>query len=80
MRDEARSVRFETGGSERDDLLAQALARANLVMAWKRVEADRGSPALGPFGIVDERRYVTEVVIRRRRPVHVSSFRAPGAP
>ncbi|HBY62336.1 MAG TPA: group II intron reverse transcriptase/maturase [Solibacterales bacterium] len=42
-RDETRTARRETGSPGRDDLLAQALARANLVMAWKRVKANRGS-------------------------------------
>ncbi|VVD61182.1 RNA-directed DNA polymerase [Pandoraea eparura] len=42
-RDEARSVHDETGSPGRDGLLGQALARANLVKAWKRVKANRGS-------------------------------------
>ena len=42
-RDEARLARHETEGLERDDLLTQALARGNLVLAWKRVKANRGS-------------------------------------
>ncbi len=43
VRDEARPARRETGGSGRDGLLAQALASANMVLAWKRVKANRGS-------------------------------------
>jgi group II intron reverse transcriptase/maturase len=43
VRDEACAARHETGGSGRDSLLTQALARANLVRAWKRVKANRGS-------------------------------------
>lgn len=42
-RDEARLARQETEGLGREDLLTQALARANLVRAWKRVKANRGS-------------------------------------
>jgi RNA-directed DNA polymerase len=42
-RDEARLARHEPEGLGRADLLAQALARANLVLAWKRVKANRGS-------------------------------------
>ena len=38
-RDEARPARHETEGSGRDGLLMQALASANMVMAWKRVKA-----------------------------------------
>ena len=41
--DEARLARQGTGGLGRGDLLTQALARANLVRAWKRVKANRGS-------------------------------------
>jgi group II intron reverse transcriptase/maturase len=42
-RDEARLGRHESEGLGRADLLAQALARANLARAWKRVRANRGS-------------------------------------
>ena len=42
-RDEARLARHETAGLGREDLLTQALARGNLVKAWKRVKANRGS-------------------------------------
>ena len=42
-RDEARTARSETAGSGRGDLLGQALARANMARAWKRVKANRGS-------------------------------------
>lgn len=43
MRDEARTARQETEGSGRDGLLAQALASANMELAWKRIKANRGS-------------------------------------
>jgi group II intron reverse transcriptase/maturase len=42
-RDEARLARQETEGLGREGLLTRALARANLVRAWKRVKANRGS-------------------------------------
>ena len=42
-RDEARPARQEAEGLGQADLLTQALARANLVLAWKRVKANRGS-------------------------------------
>jgi RNA-directed DNA polymerase len=42
-RGEARPARDESERSGREDLLAQALARENLVAAWKRVKANRGS-------------------------------------
>lgn len=40
-RDEAGSARRDREGSGRDDLLKQALARENVVLAWKRVQANR---------------------------------------
>ena len=42
-RDEARPARHATEGLGRDGLLTQALARENLVKAWKRVKANRGN-------------------------------------
>ena len=42
-RDEARPARRGGEGLGRGSLLAQALARANMVVAWKRVKANRGS-------------------------------------
>jgi len=42
-RDEAQPARHESEGLGQAHLLAQALARANLVLAWKRVKANRGS-------------------------------------
>jgi group II intron reverse transcriptase/maturase len=41
--DEARPARQEAEGLGRANLVAQAFARANLVAAWKRVKANRGS-------------------------------------
>ncbi|KVT18829.1 group II intron reverse transcriptase/maturase [Burkholderia sp. MSMB1459WGS] len=58
VRDEARPARFETGGSGRDDLLSQALARANLVMAWKRVKANRGSAGVDGKSIAETAEYL----------------------
>lgn len=42
-RDEAQTARHETGSLGRDNLLVQVLASANMVAAWKRVKANRGS-------------------------------------
>jgi len=42
-RGEAGSVRLGAEGLGRVDLLEQALARANMVLAWKRVKANGGS-------------------------------------
>lgn len=52
-RDEARSVHDETGSPGRDGLLGQALARANLVKAWKRVKANRGSAGVDGKSIAE---------------------------
>ena len=58
VRDEARTARHETGGSGRDGLLSQALARANLVMAWKRVKANRGSAGTDGKSIAETAAYL----------------------
>lgn len=50
-RDEARPARHDPEGLGQDDLLAQALARANLVAAWKRVKANRGSAGVDGLDI-----------------------------
>lgn len=52
-RDEARAVRNEDEGSGRGGLLEQALASANLVAAWKRVKANRGSAGVDGRSIVE---------------------------
>jgi group II intron reverse transcriptase/maturase len=52
-RDEARPAHDETGSLGRDDLLVQALARANLVAAWKRVKANRGSAGVDGKSIAE---------------------------
>ncbi|MBU6491380.1 MAG: group II intron reverse transcriptase/maturase [Burkholderiales bacterium] len=57
-RDEARTARHETGSLGRDGLLAQALARANLVMAWKRVKANRGSAGVDGKSIAETAAYL----------------------
>ncbi len=52
-RDEAESARCDREGSGRDDLLRQVLARENLVLAWKRVKANRGSAGVDGLSIDD---------------------------
>ena len=42
-RDEAGLAQHEPEGLGRTDLLTQVVARANMVRAWKRVKANRGS-------------------------------------
>ncbi len=58
MRDEARTARHETGSPGRDDLLAQALATANMVAAWKRVQSNRGSAGVDGRSIVETAEYL----------------------
>ena len=53
MRDEARTARHETGSPGRDDLLAQALAKANMEAAWKRVKSNRGSAGVDGLSIAE---------------------------
>lgn len=43
IRDEARSARHHHEGLGREDLLTQVLSRENMVKAWKRVKANKGS-------------------------------------
>jgi RNA-directed DNA polymerase len=51
FRDEAVLARHESEGSGRADLLGQVLARGNLVAAWKRVKANRGSAGVEGLSI-----------------------------
>lgn len=53
IRDEVQTACHETRSLGRDDLLAQALGRANLVMAWKRVKANRGSAGVDGKSIAE---------------------------
>jgi len=57
-RDEAASARHDREGSGRGDLLGQALARENLVRAWKRVKANRGSAGVDGLSIDDTADYL----------------------
>jgi RNA-directed DNA polymerase len=43
VRDEALAADQRREGSEREDLLQQALSRENLVVAWKHIKANKGS-------------------------------------
>jgi len=58
VRDEARAVGHETGSPGRDSLLSQALARGNLVAAWKRVKANRGNAGVDGLSIAETAEYL----------------------
>ena len=75
VRDEARTARHETGGSGRDGLLSRALARANLVMAWKRVKANRGSAGTDGKSIAETAAYLKTHWPRIREALLDGSYR-----
>jgi group II intron reverse transcriptase/maturase len=74
-RDEARTARYETGSPGRDDLLAQALASANLVLAWKRVKANRGSAGVDGRSIAETADYLRMHWPRIREALLDGSYR-----
>lgn len=61
--DEAHFTRSETGSAGQVSLLTRALARGNMVLAWERVQANRGSAGPDGLSIKD-----TEVVLKTRWP------------
>jgi group II intron reverse transcriptase/maturase len=75
MRDEARTARHETEGSGRDGLLAQALAAANMVLAWKRVKANRGSAGVDGRTIAETAEYLKTHWPRIREALLDGSYR-----
>lgn len=58
MHDESRLARNETTGWGVDDLLAQALTRENLLVAWKRVKANKGSAGVDGRTVQDTGEYL----------------------
>lgn len=75
MRDEARTARCETGSPGREDLLAQALAAANMVAAWKRVKANRGSAGVDGRSIAETADYLRTHWPRIRESLRDGSYR-----
>ncbi len=84
-RDEAGSARCDREGSGRGDLLGQALATENLVRAWKRVKANRGSAGVDGLSIEDTADYLksqwsqirTDLLAERYRPQPVRRVQLP---
>ena len=74
-RDEARPARHETEGSGRDGLLMQALASANMAMAWKRVKANRGSAGVDGRTIAETAAYLKTHWPRIREALLNGSYR-----
>jgi len=74
-RDEARLARDEPEGLGRADLLAQALARENLVLAWKRVKANRGSAGVDGLTIQATAEYLKTHWPRIREELQSGCYR-----
>lgn len=75
VRGEARPAPDETGGSGRGGLLGQALARANLVRAWKRVRANRGSAGVDGRSIEQTKEWLRTDWPRLRASLLDGSYR-----
>lgn len=58
VHDETRVARSEPTGCGVDDLLAQALTRENLLAAWKRVKANKGSAGVDGRTVQDTGEYL----------------------
>ena len=75
MRDEARPARHETGSPGRDGLLLQALAKANMEAAWKRVKSNRGSAGVDGLSIAETADYLRTHWPRIRESLLEGSYR-----
>mgnify|MGYP002346620863 CR=1 FL=1 len=75
LRDEARPAQQGIEGSGRDGLLAQALASANMVKAWKRVKANRGSAGVDGRTIAETAAYLRTHWPRIREALLNGSYR-----
>lgn len=75
FRDEAGLARHEPEGSGRASLLEQALARGNLVLAWKRVKANGGSAGVDGLTVQATADYLKTHWPRIREALHDGSYR-----
>ncbi len=84
-RDEASAARGREGSSGQVDLLSQALARENMVIAWKRVKANKGSAGVDGLSINDTVEHLKvhwprirmEILAGRYRPQAVRRVQIP---
>ena len=74
-RDEARLARREAEGLGRQALLTQALARGNLVKAWKRVKANRGSAGVDGLTVQETGGYLKAHWPRINEQLQSGSYR-----
>lgn len=74
-RDEARLARQDADGLGREDLLGQALASANMVAAWKRVKANRGSAGVDGLTIAETAEYLKTHWPRIREDLRAGGYR-----
>jgi RNA-directed DNA polymerase len=74
-RDEARLARQESEGLGRADLLTQVLARANLVAAWQRVKANRGSAGVDGLTIAATAEFLKTEWPRIRAELQAGRYR-----
>ena len=74
-RDEARTARHGSEGLGRGGLLAQALASANMVAAWKRVKANRGSAGVDGLTIAETAAHLRAHWPRIRQALLDGSYR-----
>jgi len=75
VRDEARSARYEPEGLGREGLLTQALARENLVRAWRRVKANRGSAGVDGLTVRETGEYLKAHWPRIREELQAGRYR-----
>ena len=74
-RDEARTARDGEEGLGRGGLLARALASANMVAAWKRVKANRGSAGVDGLTIAETAAHLRTYWPRIREALLDGSYR-----